>query len=154
MGAGLVNPDGDGDATLAAALIAGNVGLLAGGALAGKYDLSRSRIRMISLGALVGGLGGLGLDLIFQPDSERAAIAIPLLTSFVGLGIAANATRRSDRGTNRSEGDFGTALLGYRDGALRINPPMPMPTLLPFEDASGRLRWRPGISLELLRAKF
>jgi len=154
LGAGLVDPDVDGDAVLATALIAGNIGLLAGGALAGKYDLSRSRIRMINLGALVGGLGGVGLDLIIQPDSDRTAIAIPLLTSLIGLGIAANATRGSDRGIERSEGDLGTALFGYRDGALRINIPMPMPTLLPFEDASGRRKWRPGISFELLRAKF
>lgn len=48
----LVDPDGDSDAVLATALIAGNVGLLAGGALAGKYDMSRSSIRMINLGTL------------------------------------------------------------------------------------------------------
>lgn len=154
LGAGLVNPDADGDAVLAAALIVGNVGLFAGGALAGKYDMSRSRIRLINLGALVGGLGGVGLDLLFQPDSERIAIAIPLLTSLIGLGIAVNSTRGSVRGVERSEVDLGTALFDYRDGALRMNTPMPTPTLLPFADGSGRRRWRPGVSLELLRAKF
>ena len=154
LGAGLVDPDMDGDALLASVLIAGNVGLIAGGALAGKYDLSRSRIRMINLGALVGGLGGVGIDLLIQPDSDRALIAIPLLTSIIGLGVAAIATRGSDRGVERSEGDLGTALFTYRDGALRVSTPMPMPTLLPFEDPSGRRKWRPGISLELLRAKF
>lgn len=82
------------------------------------------------------------------------AIAIPLLTSLIGLGIAANAARSSDRGAERSEGGLGTALFGYRDRALRINTPMPMLTSLPFEDASGRRKWRPGISLELFRAKF
>ncbi len=97
LGAGLVNPDADTDAVLAAALIVGNVGLFAGGALAGKYDMSRSRIRLINLGALVGGLGGVGLDLLFQPDSERIAIAIPLLTSLIGMGIAVNSTRGSVR---------------------------------------------------------
>ena len=153
MGAALVDPDGDADATLATALIAGNVGLFVGGALAKKYDLSRSRIRMINLGALVGGMGGLGLDLMIQP-SDRTAIAIPLLTSLIGLGIAANATRGSDRGIERSQGDLGTALFAYRNGALQINTPMTMPTLLPSEDASGRRKWRPGISLELFSAKF
>ena len=154
LGAGLFDPDVDGDALLATALIAGNVGLVAGGALAGKYNLSRSRIRIINLGALVGGLCGLGIDLLIQPDSDRALLAIPLVTSLIGLGIAANATRGSDRGIERSQGDLGTALFDYRDGAFRINTPLPMPTMLPFEDASGRARWRPGISLELLRAKF
>ena len=154
LGALLIDPYADGDAVLATALIAGNVGLLAGGVLAGKYDMSRGRIRMINLGALVGGLGGLGLDLITQPESERAAIVIPFITSLIGLGIAANATRDRDLGGERSEADFGTALFDYRDGALRFNTPMPMPTLLPFGDASGRRMWRPGISLDLFSAKF
>ena len=154
LGAGLVDPNSDGDATLAAALIVGNVGLLAGGALAAKYDMSRNRIRLINLGALVGGLGGVGLDLLLQPDSERMAIAIPLLTSLIGLGIAVNSTRGTARGAQRLEEDFGTALFDYRDGALRMNLPLPLPTLLPVEDSSGRRKWSPGVSLELLRARF
>jgi hypothetical protein len=154
MGAVLVDPDADGGAVLPTALVAGNVGLLAGGALAKRFELSRSRIRMINLGALVGGLGGVGLDLIIQPDSDRALIAIPMVTSLIGLGITAHATRDSDRRFERSPADLGPALLAYRDSALRINTPWPMPTLLPFEDASGRREWRPGISLQLFSATF
>jgi len=154
LGAVFVDPEANGNEALATALIVGNIGLFAGGALAGKYDLSRSRIRLINLGALVGGVGGLGLDLIIQPDSERMAVAIPLLTSLLGLGIAVNSTRGSDRGIVRSEVDRGTALFDYRNGALRLNVPMPMPTLLPFEDRSGERKWRPGVSVQLFSAKF
>lgn len=154
LGAVLVDPDADGNGALTTALIAGNVGLLAGGALAAKYDMSRSRIRVINLGALAGGVGGLGLDLLFQPDSDRTLVAIPLLTSLIGLGIAVNSTRGSVRGSGGLEEDFGAALLDYRDGGLRVSVPMLMPTLLPFEDGAGDRKWRLGVSLELFRAKF
>ncbi|MDH3271356.1 MAG: hypothetical protein OEN56_08500, partial [Gemmatimonadota bacterium] len=87
--------DPDGDEVLASALIGGNVGLVAGAALASKFDVSRARVRMINLGALVGGVGGLGIDLLVQPDDDETAILIPLIASMAGMGIAIGSTRRS-----------------------------------------------------------
>ncbi|NNL30936.1 MAG: hypothetical protein HKO77_07930, partial [Gemmatimonadetes bacterium] len=84
MATGIINEDIADDGLLLATLLAGNGGLLAGAALAGSYDLTRRDIRMISLGALVGGLGGLGLDLLIQPDDTEVALAIPLATSVLG----------------------------------------------------------------------
>ena len=104
-------------------------------------------------GALAGGVGGLGLDLLFQPDSDRTLVAIPLLTSLIGLGIAVNSTRGSVRGSEGLEEDLERALLDYRDGGLRVSVPMLMPTLLPFEDGAG-IGSGLGVSLELFRAKF
>lgn len=154
MLAGIFDDDGD-DSTLATALVAGNVGLLAGGALAGKHNVGRDRIRLMNLGALVGGLGGLGIDLLIQPDDTETAIAIPLAASVAGLVIAARNTRDrpapADGGAGPAMGQ-GTALLGWQDGSLRIQAPMPVPTLLPMDDPNGRTAWRPGLRLELFRS--
>lgn len=154
MLAGIFDDDAE-DSALATALIAGNAGLLAGGALAAKYDVGRDRIRLMNLGALVGGLGGLGIDLLIQPDDNETAIAIPLVTSIAGLVIAARNTR--DRPAPATDGagpamGQGTALLGWEEGSLRIQAPMPVPTLLPMDDVNGRPTWRPGLRLELFRS--
>jgi hypothetical protein len=150
MIAGMFEPDGED--VLVTSLLAGNVGLIAGAALAGAYDLSRPRVRMINLGALVGGIGGLGIDLLIQPDDAVAAIAIPLVTSLAGLGIAAHVTR--DGVGERTPDDLGAALFDLSDGALTLRAPLPMPTLLPADDVNGRPVWRPGLTLEVFRATF
>ena len=147
--------DGGGDGVLLTSLIAGNVGLIGGAALARKYDLTRPRIRMINLGAIVGGIGGLGIDLLVSAEDETA-LAIPLVTSIGGLIIAAAATGDGEGGRpdpGPAE-DFGASLLDWRDGRLSLNPPLPAPTLLPMDDVTGRPQWRPGLRLELFRAKF
>lgn len=144
----------EGDQTLTTALIAGNVGLVAGAALASRYDLSRNRVRIINLGALVGGLGGVGIDLLLQPDDDATAIAIPLVTSLVGLGIAAAKTGDSAPDQGEQGPDGGTSLLDYRNGELALNVPTPLPTLLPIDRPDGRTAWRPGLSISWLRARF
>ena len=152
MIAGMFEPDGED--ILVTSLLAGNVGLIAGAALAGAYDLSRPRVRIINLGALVGGIGGVGIDLLIQPDDAVAAIAIPLVTSLAGLGIAAHVTRDGDGVGDRTPDDLGAALFDLSDGALTMRAPLPMPTLLPADDVNGRPVWRPGITLEVFRATF
>lgn len=145
--------DPTGDETLTTALITGNVGLVAGAALASRYDLSRSRVRMINLGALVGGLGGVGIDLLLQPDDDETAIAIPLVTSLLGLGVAAATTGDSEPDLD-GEPDAAAALLDYRNGRLSLGVPTPLPTLLPMDRPDGRTAWRPGLSISWLGARF
>ena len=140
------------DAALASALIVGNVGLLAGAALASKYDVSRNRTRVITLGALLGLVAGGGVDLLVQPDDSRVGFGIPLVASMVGAGIAINSTR-GDRASD-FEPEEANSLLAWRDGQLMIGTPMPLPAMLPFEDENGRPSWRPGLSMELFRASF
>jgi len=161
--------DADGDAPLAATLVGGNLGLVAGALVAGKYDMSRSRVRLISLGGLVGIVGGLGLDLIMQPESDRVAVAIPLATSIAGIAMAAHATRDYDRrgfqspdspaapgsaGAAGAADAAGSALLRYDGSRWFVDAPLPIPTLRPLEDPAGRLHWRPGFALELVRVRF
>jgi hypothetical protein len=107
---------------------------------------------MVSIGGVVGAVGGLGLDLIIQPDDEKAAIAIPLAGSIVGLAIAMGTTR--DRPVVPGAGeDLGSALFNLNDGELSLGMPLPTPTLVPWE-GRGRPEWRPAASLELFRASF
>jgi hypothetical protein len=157
--------DADEESLLAAALIGGNTGLIAGGLLAGRHDMSRNRIRLVSLGGLLGGLGGAGLDLIVQPDDERVAMAIPLAASLAGLAVAAHVTRDYDRapfetGNDDAPSGFldrlesGGALVQGRQGSWTLAAPLPRPVLLPVDDRTGRTRWRAGLSIRLLHAVF
>jgi hypothetical protein len=154
MIAGFFDPETDGG--LAATLVAGNVGLLAGAALGRAYDLSRPRVRWIDLGALAGGLGGLGIDLLLQPDDDDIAVMIPLATSVGGLLIAVHATRDLRSGPFEGGGDDGFAASLFDLGAdgWRVAAPLPRPTLIPVDDVDGRSSWRPGLSFELFRARF
>jgi hypothetical protein len=58
--------------------------------------VSRSRARLVSIGGVLGGLAGAGIDLLVQPDSEKAAVGIPLLGSVVGLAIGIATTGDED----------------------------------------------------------
>jgi hypothetical protein len=81
------------DDLLAATLAGGDVGVLAMATLAPKWNPSRNRARLVSLGGLVGVLVGGGLDLIIQPEDEKVAILIPAATSVAGLLISANSLK-------------------------------------------------------------
>lgn len=158
MVAGILDDTLD-DKALAAALISGKIGLLGGAALASRYDVGRDRVRMINLGALIGGLGGLGLDLLIQPDDTRSGIAIPLVTSLAGAILATANTSDRPRPSAGEAGEAGgvgvgqgAALLGWADGSLRIQPPLPMPTMIPVDDPNGRRSWTPGLAVEVFRA--
>lgn len=145
---------GDNEAVLAASLIAGNVGLLAAERLASAYDVSRPRVRLINLGALGGGLVGLGVDLLTDPG-DNAAIAIPLVSSVTGLVIATLASGGRDRVEDRTpDSAEGTALLSYSGGVWQRGSLLPVPTLLPFDRRDGRPGWAPGVRVEWLRMRF
>ncbi|NJD10039.1 MAG: hypothetical protein FIB01_06180 [Gemmatimonadetes bacterium] len=109
---------------LAATLIGGDAGIAAMAALAPKWNPTRSRARLVSLGGLVGGLAGGGLDLIIQPDDEKVAIMIPAVGSAAGLLIAANSMKeRGSDGQSNAPSAVGGALLEYRQGGVEIGMP-------------------------------
>ena len=150
--------DVEGDGLTAAAMIAGNVGL-ALGAQAGRIPLSRGRARLISVGGLVGAFGGLGVNLIAQPDSDKTFVATVLAGSVAGLLVGAAGTR-GDRGESDPSEDLEAAtslpapgsLLNWSDGDWAFSTPLPTPVLEPTSRSAGRdaLVWK----VPLLKVRF
>ncbi len=145
--------DLEGDDELLVTLVAGNAGLALGAWAADRSGWSRNRIRMVSVGGVIGGLGGLGIDLIVQGESEKTAVGIALAGSLTGLVVGAVATGGMDSTVRGPSDDEGLALVNVGDGHVRLGMPLPMPTLLP-PDGDGRKRWRPALTVPLLRARF
>lgn len=144
----------DDDALLAAGLISGNAALLASGLAAPRWDLSRSRARLISVGGLVGALTGAGLLLLVQPDDDRTAVLFPTIGSAVGLGAAAYWTRGENDGLppDPMPGEAGAlpgALLNLSDGTWSLD--MPAATVR-LQRNDGSLR--PAAYVPLLSAQF
>ena len=151
--------DMDENTTWATMMVAGNAGL-AGGALAGsRWPLSRSRARLISVGGLMGGVGGIGMVLITQPDDDDAAITTILVGSVAGLllgvGLTEGGTDEEDPGDNaRAAGAFPVpgALLNRSRGEWYLAAPLPSPVREPGRRGDGRdgLSWR----VPLLNVRF
>ena len=147
--AGSFLADLDDDALLAGTLLGGNAGLVSAALLGRSWNLSRSRARLISIAGVVGGLGGLGLDLLIQPDDDKVAVLIPLLGSVVGLGVGAARTRAPTDSERRNAPS--SALFDWSDGRLDLNTPIPLPTRVPLSDRSGmRTAW----TVRWLSARF
>jgi hypothetical protein len=120
--------------------------------LAPGWNVTRGRARLVSIAGVLGGLGGAGLDLLIQPDSEKVAIAIPLVASIAGLALGIVSTRDSDPPAPLEAAADGS-LLWLRDGRLSLGLPTPVPTLVPVDDRRGP-SWRPALGLQLFSARF
>ena len=160
--AGGIITDLEGDGLLAATLLGGNAGLVTGAVAGSSMDLSRNRARLISIAGVIGGLAGAGLDLIVQPDDEKVAVAIPLLSSMAGLALGTAFTsdgpRSSDRGlpddSDRGDGTGpGFSLVEVRNGAFRTQLPTPYLTPVALDTPRGT-RWKPGLGVTLFHARF
>jgi hypothetical protein len=142
----------DGDNLLASTLIVGDAAVAAAGILAPKWNPSVSRVRLVSLSGLVGGIAGAGVDLIVQPDDEKVGVLIPLTTSVLGLMLGSHATRDYDR-THRSGAQREGNALIERDGSgWRVSSPVPVPSLIRHDDRRGSVE--PALSFHLLSARF
>jgi hypothetical protein len=141
------------DALLGATLLAGDAGLLGMAAMAPRWNVSRSRARLVSIYGVVGGLSGLGVDLLAQPDDEKVAVGIPLAGSIVGLAVGIAATRDYDGVEVASASVPGGALLNLEGGDWNIGAPLPFPRRVEL-DLPGRTLRRTALGLTLLQAKF
>ena len=147
--------DAEDDGLLAASLIGGDAGLVTAAILAPRWNMSRNRARLISIAGVIGGLAGGGIDLITRPDDEKAAVAIPLAGSIIGLTIGAVTTRSYDArnpGGNENDG-AGSALLRLDRGRFSIDMPIPHLAALPHT-RNGRPDWETGAGLTLFSARF
>jgi hypothetical protein len=106
----------------------------------------------VSIAGVLGGLGGLGIDLLIQPGNEKVQLGIPLAGSILGLGIGIAATRTRTPREALGAGPEG-ALVGLSDGRLAFGMPAPTLTVLP-PVAGRRSSARPGLGIELFRAEF
>ncbi len=142
------------DDLLAATLVGGDAALVAAALLAPRWNVTRSRARLVSIAGVLGGLAGAGIDLLAKPDDDKVAIGIPLAGSVLGLGIGMVTTRnRGDETAERPGGGPDGALLRLRDGKLSLGTPTPVPTLVPRPGRAGTA-WQPALAVELFRADF
>jgi hypothetical protein len=144
----------DDDDVWTSTLLVGNAGLVGGAWAADHFGWSRNRVRLMGLGALLGGLAGVGIDLLVQPDEEEAVFGIPLATSVAGLGAGMYLTRNYEEvpGAERAGAD---ALLSFRrGGGWASGIPVPVPTLVRVPDATGRDRMSPGLRFTLFTGRF
>ena len=137
-----------------ATLLAGNAGLVGGAWAADRLGWSRNRVRLVGLGALLGGLGGVGVDLLVQPDGDDAVFGIPLATSVAGLVAAVHLTRDYDGVDVPGAADMQALLSFDGGGGWSAGVPLPVPTLLRAPDANGRDVLRPGLRFTLLSGRF
>lgn len=128
-------------------MAAGNAGLV-GGAIAGsQLPLSRSRARLISIGGLMGGMGGTGLVLITQPDDDDTAMATILAGSIAGLllGVAlTDGDSREEAPTEDAQAAAAAfpapgALLNRDRGEWSLSAPLPSPVQEPTTRGTGRI---------------
>ncbi len=150
--------DVEGDGLTAAAMIVGNAGLVAGALAGSRMPLSRARARLISVGGVVGAFGGLGINLIAQPDGDKTIMATILAGSIAGLALGVAGTR-NDRGETDPGEDLSAAslpapgsLLNWSHGNWAFSTPLPTPALEPTGRNGGRdgLVWK----VPLLKVRF
>lgn len=148
--------DMDEDPTITTAMLFGNAGLLAGTLAGSRLPLSRGRARLISVGGLIGGFGGLGLALIGNVDNEKTAIALPFIGSVAGLIAGGALTRgddvREDPFDASSAGPAPGALINWTGGALSLSTPLP----IPWRDPAVRMEGRSGLAwkVPLVNVRF
>jgi hypothetical protein len=88
----------DGNNLLRCALIGSDALVVTAGIAARKVQMSRGRVRLISLMGLAGTMAGFGVDILVQVDNEHAAMALAGLGGVGGLIAGARMTRNYDEG--------------------------------------------------------
>lgn len=152
----------EGDDVVSSAVLVGDASLLATALVAPKWDMSRNRVRLISIAGVIGGIAGAGLDLIAQPEDEKTAMAIPLAGSIIGLITGASLTKDMDR--TRALGssalndfaktlDGGSSLLNFRGKQFSLGIPAPYPTMVPVDTDRG-FSYKPALAFTLLDSRF
>lgn len=147
--------DLEGDNLLAATLVGGDAGLVGAALMAPRWRMSRSHARLVSIYGVMGGLAGLGVDLIVQPDNDKTAMAVPLVGSVVGLLVGAAVTRDYDGPDTPGPVEHlpGSGLLRVRGGRVGLGLPLPTPRRLILEGARRR-GGHTALGLTILEMRF
>jgi hypothetical protein len=147
--------DAEEDALLTWTLLGGDAGLLGTALTSGQWDVTAGQAWLITAAGLAGGIGGLGLDLLFEVEDDKTAVAIPAVTSAAGLLAAAVLTH--NRLSNGSGvGGFSTAgsLVNVTGSEWSLGLPIPQPTLFAGADATRGNRTALGVTVPLLTGNF
>lgn len=83
-------------------LIGSNVLVAAAGFGARDVEMSKARVRFMNLAGVVGAMVGFGVDLFFEVDDGRQAMAIAGLGSAAGAALGLHFTRNYDKKRNYS----------------------------------------------------
>ena len=151
--AAAVLTDTEDDGLLTMMLLGGDAGILAAIPAARAWRPSVSKVRLVSIAGVAGGVAGLGLDLLFNVDDDKAAVAIPTAGATIGLVAGALMFRDGDDRSEGSDAGFQGSLLSLGDRP-RWGIPMPMPTRIRMDAPGGRTEWRPGVRLMLVNGSF
>jgi hypothetical protein len=142
----------------ASAVMGGGDALMIAAALAAPAGVTAGRAWLISAIGIAGALGGLGVDLIVQPDDGDVVIAIPMATSVLGLMFgsraAAKMMRSGSDGGQASGAALPSALLEVGASGLRVGVPAPQPTLQRVGERGPRPILRPALTVPLLHVRF
>jgi hypothetical protein len=151
IGSALIDNNNESDLTTA--LIAGNVGLIASGILAPRWQMSRGRARLISITGIAGILTGTGLLLIMEAEGDDFILGTLVGSSALGLALGTYWTRNYDERAQTAPTPGGEALLDLRSGQWKLN--LPDPSLRMIEVREGRRpAHRPALAVTLFKAEF
>ena len=142
----------------ASAVLGGGDALMIAAALAAPAGVTAGRAWLVSAMGIAGALGGLGIDLILNPD-EDVALSIPIATSALGLVFGSRAARNMMRSGSDAGGKAGgaalpSALLEVGGSGLRVGVPAPLPTLQRVGERGLRPILRPVLTVPLLHVTF
>jgi hypothetical protein len=147
--------DAEDDALLAWTLSGGNAGLLGTALSSGAWDVTQGQAWLITAAGLAGGIGGLGLDLLFEVKEAKTAVAIPAVTSAAGL-LASTVLTRSRHSNGGDDGRFGTvgSLVNVSGSEWSLGLPIPQPTIFNRADAARSHQTVLGVRVPLLTGNF
>ncbi|KPJ95719.1 MAG: hypothetical protein AMS18_02355, partial [Gemmatimonas sp. SG8_17] len=143
------------DGLLTWTLLGSDAGLLATALTSAQWDVTAGQAWLITAAGLAGGIGGLGLDLLFEVEDDKTAVAIPALTSAAGLLAAAVLTHsRSINGDNG--GRFGSlgSLVNLSGSEWSLGLPIPQPTAFNRPDLARSHQTALGVRVPLLTGSF
>ncbi len=141
------------DDLLTAALVAGNLGLIAAIPGGRAWKPARGQIWVVSAAGIAGGVAGVGIDLLVQPEATDVAIGIPTLSATLGLVLGSVLTKNTKWRDEASIEPWNDSLLSLNHGA-ELGFPLPQPGTVTTFDTKARRKLVPSWEIKLVQASF
>ena len=152
--AGLIRPEDSDDDVLVPMLVAGDLAIIAAIPAAKAWNPRNSRVRLISAAGLVGNVAGLGIDLLFSVEDEKAALLIATLGTTTGLiaGTLLSHDPTTALGSH-DRGPIQTSVVALGEKTT-FGIPIPTPVSIEVRDALGRSTRKLGLQFNLISGSF